>query len=294
MSNAKKLYIAWSNKQDSYSFIATLVTVKELGYTPVVLPLIKSTDLHYEEEHLVDATDEHGILLSECASKVKQYSWRHSNVLDVLKGVDKIIFPGGTDISPTLFKDEQDWHGVKEDTEFSAERDVSDYILMSYVIEHNIPMLAICRGMQLLSILRGASIISHIPTYFNELGENENSLHRDSNRVNFVPHDVMVIDKDSLLYKSVKTFNIEKVPSWHHQGVKDIKNTDLVVTGITKSKNVSIIEAVELKDKKFCLGVQFHPEVAVRKWVEKESDAVSFMDIDSALNFFRLFIKEAK
>ena len=294
MSNAKNLYIAWSNKQDSYSFIATLLTVKELGYTPVVLPMIKSTDLHYEEERLVDATDEHGILLSECASKVKQYSWRHSNVEEVLGDIDHIIFPGGSDISPTLCQKEQPWHGIKEDTEFSAERDVSDYILMSYVIEHNIPMLAICRGMQLLSILRGASIISHIPTYLRELGIEENELHRDSERLGFVPHDVMVIDKDSLLYQSVKTLNIEKVPSWHHQGVRDIKNTDLVVTGITKSNNISIIEAVELKDKKFCLGVQFHPEVAVRKWAEKESNAASFMDIDSALSFFRLLIKEAK
>lgn len=294
MGDNRNLYIAWSNKQDSYSFIATLLTVKELGYNPVVLPMVKSTDLIYSNEKLINANDEHGVLLSKYAKKVKEYSWRHSNVLDVLEGVDKIIFPGGTDISPTLCKDEQDWHGIEEDADYCVERDVSDYILMSYAIDHNIPLIAICRGMQLLSILRGASIISHIPTYFKELGEEENELHRDSHRMDFVPHDVEVIDKDSLLYQSVNSLNISHVPSWHHQGVNDLAQTDLTITGVTKSNNISIVEAVELKSKKFCLGVQFHPEVAVRKTIEKEIDASKFMDLDSALSFFRLFINKNK
>lgn len=294
MSNAKNLYIAWSNKQDTYSFVSTLVTIKALGFNPVVLPIVKSNDLVYENDKLVNAVDEHGVLLSEYAKKVKEYSWRHSNVEEILSEVDRIIFPGGTDISPTLCKVEQPWHGIKEDVDYSAERDVSDYILMSYAIDHNIPMIAICRGMQLLSILRGASVIGHLPTYFNELGEEENELHRDSKRVGFVPHDVEVVDKDSLLYQSVNSTNIVKVPSWHHQGVKDLNKTDLAVTGVTSSNNISIIEAVELKSKKFCLGVQFHPEVAVRKWVEKEEDASTFMDLDSALSFFRLFLEAKK
>lgn len=46
----------------------------------------------------------------------------------------------------------------------------------------------------------------------------------------------------------------------------------------------------ERPDKNFCIGIQFHPEVAVRKYVDKEKDAETFMDYDTALSFFRALI----
>ena len=290
MTNENKpiIYVAWSNKQDASSYIATLKTVEAVDATPVVLDMVKSTDLEYDSNNkLVNATDEHGVLLKECARKVKEFNWRHSNVEEVLKDAKCIIFPGGTDISPTLCKVEQDWHGVKEDIDYVAERDVSDYILMSYVLEKDIPMLAICRGMQLLSIISGARAIGHIPNYFKELNADEMGVHRDPNRLHFVPHDVDIIDEDSLLYKSALQTKLFKVPSWHHQGVDNLESTDLVVTGVTTTNGITIVEAVEKKDKKFCLGVQFHPEVAVRKYIDKAGDAYKFMDYDSAISIFR-------
>ena len=61
----ENIYVAWSNKQDSYSFISTIKTIEAIGCNPVVLNMVRSTDLEYREDNsLADCVDEHGILLS--------------------------------------------------------------------------------------------------------------------------------------------------------------------------------------------------------------------------------------
>ena len=284
----KNIYIAWSNKQDSYSFISTIKTIEAIGCNPVVLNMVMSTDLSYKDNSLVDSVDEHGILLSELARKVKTNVWNHSNVEEIAKDVDCIIFPGGSDICPTLWKDEGEWHGIEGDTDYSAERDVSDYLLMSYCLEKDIPMLAICRGMQMLSVVSGATMINDIPTYFESLGKDDEDTHRDKEKKVFASHDVEISDTSSLLYKITNTNILHNVPSWHHQGVLSADNTKLTVTAETVTDGVRIIEGVERKDLSFCFGVQFHPEVAVRKYVDKEEDASKYMDMESASSFFKV------
>ncbi len=69
-----------------------------------------------------------------------------------------------------------------------------------------------------------------------------------------------------------------------------VDNTRLVVTAQAEADNRLIIEGVERPDKNFCIGIQFHPEVEVRKYVDKEKDAETFMDYDTALSFFRALI----
>ena len=284
----KIVYVAWSNKQDSYSFISTLKTIEAIGCKPVVLDMVRSTDLMYQEDNkLKDAVDEHGILLSSLARETKTNRWKHSNVAEVAKDIDCVIFPGGSDICPTLWKNEGGWHGIEADTEYSAERDVSDYLLMSYCLEKNIKTLAICRGMQMLSVVSGAEMINDIPTYFDSLGKDDGDTHRDAEKKVFAAHDVEITDTSSLLYKTMGATTLSRVPSWHHQGVLSVENTDLVVTAETVTDGVTMIEAVERKDLTFCIGVQFHPEVAVRKHVEKEADAGNYMDLDSASKLFR-------
>ena len=69
--------------------------------------------------------------------------------------------------------------GIEKDSDYSAERDVSDYLLFSYCLEKNIPILAICRGMQMLSIVSGAEIVQDIPRWFAEEGAEYCYQHRD-------------------------------------------------------------------------------------------------------------------
>lgn len=288
----KNIYVAWSNETNSYSFISTIKTIESLGYKPIILEMVKSYDLNYQDNGLLNnASDEHGILLPEYARKIKNNKWKNSNVEDIAKDIDCIVFPGGSDISPTLYKNEQGWHGIDKDTDYCAERDVSDYILMSYCLEKDIPLFAICRGMQMLSVVSGADMINDIPSYFSSLGLNENQMHRDKEKKIFVPHDVDVLDTSSLLYKVTGEKIIEKVPSWHHQGVLSTEGTKLTVTGITKTSGINLIEAVERKDLSFCLGVQFHPEVASRKHIDKENDSSEFMKKDIASSFIKALSK---
>lgn len=291
----KDIYIAWSNKQDSYSFISTIKTIEAIGCNPVILDMVKSNDVSYDNnDKLIDAVDEHGILLSKYAEKIKKNSWRNSNVSQIAKDIDCIIFPGGSDICPTLYKIEEAWHGIIDDTDYSAERDISDYILMSYCLEKDIPLFAICRGMQMLSVVSGAKMISDIPTYFANQGKDDKEVHRDKEKAIFASHEVEIIDKDSLIYKITNKDKLEKVPSWHHQGVLSIEDTSLSLSGVTTTDGINMIEAVERKDSSFCLGVQFHPEVAVRKYIDKEKDADNYMNYEDATSFFKALINNTK
>ena len=75
------IYVAWSNNQESYSFISTLRTIEAAGAKPVVLDQVLSADLSYDKDgNLIDAVDEHGILTPENAKKVKRNTWQNSNV----------------------------------------------------------------------------------------------------------------------------------------------------------------------------------------------------------------------
>ena len=288
----QNVYIAWSNNQESYSFISTLRAVEAAGAKPVVMEQAMSYDLHYDSNgELTEAEEnEHGILTSEAAKKVKINTWQNSNVEEIMKDVDCVIFPGGSDICPTLYYDEQDWHGIEDDTDYSAERDVSDYILISYCLENDIPVLAICRGMQMLSIVSGADMIQDLGQWYEGQGLRYSNDHRDAKKENFAAHSVTIISRDSHLYRITGRETLSKVPSWHHQAVGSTDNTRLAVTAQAETDGMRVIEGVERPDKTFCIGVQFHPEVAVRKNLEKEKDAESYMDYDTALSLFRALI----
>ena len=298
MSNAKTtrqkktVYVAWSNIQTSNSFTSTLCAIKAMGAEPVVLDQALSADLAYDQNNmLVDAKDEHGILTTGAAKRVKINTWYGSNVEKMMENVDYVVFPGGSDICPTLYYDEQQWHGIMEDTNYSAERDVSDYILLSYCLDRDIPILCICRGMQMLSVVSGAEMIQDLPQWYDEQGIKPSFLHRDPEKKTFTSHRVTIPPADSLIYRIMRADSIEGVPSWHHQAVKGVDNTRLVVTAYTEADGRRIVEAVERPDKTFCLGIQFHPEVAVRKWVDKEADAENYMKYDDAIALFRALVR---
>lgn len=76
--------------------------------------------------------------------------------------------------------------------------------------------------------------------------------------------------------------------------VGDVSNTRLSVIAQTETQGITIVEGVQRKDRRFCLGLQFHPEVAVGKHINKEQNANAYMDYDTAMSFFRAFIEAGK
>ena len=133
-------------------------------------------------------------------------------------------------------------------------------------------------------------MVQDIPKYFSQIGVEYHYAHRDPERKSFTAHSVTV-SEDSLFYKVVEKTRIENVPSWHHQAVLSVKGTPLSVVGTYDTDGVEMIEAVEDQKLTFCLGIQFHPEVAVAKVLSKSEDAGKYTDSDTSLTFFKAIIE---
>ena len=102
----------------------------------------------------------------------------------------------------------------------------------------------------------------------------------------------MQIASDSFLYEMAGSNVLTGCPSWHHQAIRNVDNTRLVITGITETNGVQIIEAVERTDKTFAVGLQFHPEAALVKHLENADNRNDFMDYDTALSIFQWIVEE--
>lgn len=265
--------IAWRSNQNAETFQAVCQAIESAGGVPVVLDQILSADLNYENGMLTEGKDADGCLSDEAAKLVRCNSWQDSNAETAMDGITAVVFPGGEEISPSLYYDPKPALSTEV---FSAERDVSDYLLMSYCLENDIAILAICRGMEMLSIVSGAEMIQDIPDYLESLGLKSQSEHRiEPESPGAYPglafHNVIITDRDCLLFRAVGKQTIENVPSWHHQAVRSVEGTRLKVTGITETAGIDLIEAVERPDKSFVLGLQFHPEIAVVRELDDDS-----------------------
>src|SRR3954453_2144465 len=165
-------------------------------------------------------------------------------LLDLLDG---LILAGGADVDPAAYG--QAPHPSTINT--NPERDAFEIALAEAAIARDLPFLGICRGMQVLNVARGGTLLQHLP---------ESHGHDDHRRNpgSFDGADHLVrLDAGSL---AARAAGEERHPplSHHHQGV-DRVGDGLVVPGHSELDDLP--EAVELPDRRFVLGVQWHPEV---------------------------------
>ncbi len=163
----------------------------------------------------------------------------------VLKNADGIVITGGADIQPKIYGQDS---LRKYCGEFSPHRDSLDSILLNYAINHKLPLLGICRGLQYINAGLGGTLIPDIPTFIGD------SIHRNNGAVY---HTVRILPNTFLA--SVCCVDTGTVYSNHHQAINDLAKS-LRISAIAPD---SIIEAVEWKDttgKNFLLAVQWHPE----------------------------------
>lgn len=161
----------------------------------------------------------------------------------ILAGLDGLIATGGRDAdsarygqTPHPFSDEPD-----------ALRDHTESALIQAAVDQDFPFLGICRGAQLLNIVRGGTLIQHLP---DEIGT---SKYQISPGV-FTPVPVEIFP-DSQLHHILGN-NVPNAMMYHHQAIAELGD-DLVVSG--KSED-GVIEAIEMKNRSFVIAVQWHPE----------------------------------
>ena len=280
----------WVNLDDR-----VIQAIEKAGGEAVLVGQVRHADLGYDSIMLQPKyVDENGVLLPAYGELIKNTTWHGSNVEEVMSGIDAVVFLGGGDISSTLFREPQPWHGLPDDNNCDATRDISEFLTMSYCLDNDIPVLGLCRGMQMLGVVSGARMIQDLGTRFAAKGIEYENLHRSLRDENgdrhYTPHDVVVTDFKSKFYSIVVGDTLRNVPSWHHQVVGDVEGTPLKVTGVTPTQGEDIIEVIERTDKTFAMGVQFHPEEAVRKHLALEPDALQFMQLYEGVGYFRALI----
>jgi putative glutamine amidotransferase len=162
----------------------------------------------------------------------------------LLDRVDALMLAGGADIDPAAYGAEP--HPETKGT--WPDRDRFELALARRALERDIPLLGICRGMQLLNVALGGTLLQHLP----EMTGSE--AHRTIGGT-FSEHHVR-LDPDSLACAAA---GVEGFVVWshHHQGVDQV-GEGLKVTGWSLEDGLP--EAIELPGKRFALGVIWHPE----------------------------------
>ena len=166
--------------------------------------------------------------------------------------IDGLLIQGGVDVNPSLFGEES-----------KPELDITDIQTDKFILElikiakeKKIPILGICKGIQILNVAYGGTLYQDL-----KYAGVDNSLHKqEANTICNHKHTVKVV-KDSLLNKLIPGKEILYVNSYHHQAVKDLAKGFIIDA---KSED-GIIEAMHLDDdSQWVLAVQWHPEQQIR------------------------------
>jgi putative glutamine amidotransferase len=162
--------------------------------------------------------------------------------VDVLDRLDGIVFTGGSDVDPALYGEP-----VGEHTKFRPVRDHAEMLLARAALERDLPLLGICRGLQLMSVAAGGRLHQHLPDL---LGHYE---HRPTDGRGFGQHPVVMVP-GTMCHKILG--DEVQVNSFHHQGIADPGT--LTPAGWCPAD--SLLEAAEDPTRAFAIGVQWHPE----------------------------------
>jgi putative glutamine amidotransferase len=179
-------------------------------------------------------------------------------VNQILELVDGLIFSGGADIDPARYGD-ADVHPATYD--ISEERDRFELELINTAVNRDLPVLCICRGIQVLNVALGGSLVQHIDDQV------ENPLPHRQHEAGFLgtesSHDVTFIE-GSL---AAEVFEAPTVPvnSLHHQSLATPSEA-IQVEGVSRD---GVIEAVSVPSCRFVLGVQWHPELLFKTMPEQ-------------------------
>ena len=178
--------------------------------------------------------------------------------------LDGLVLSGGGDIDPLLFGQEPHQNMGSVD----RVRDEMEFQLTQEALDQDLPILAICRGIQMLNVAAGGTIYQDIAAEMPQ----PTLRHSQTGAGWYASHTIDILS-DSRLFQ-VFGSPIARVNSFHHQAVRDVAEGFIVTA---KAKD-NVIEAIESPTHRFALGVQCHPEMMWERHPE-------------ALNLFTAFLK---
>jgi putative glutamine amidotransferase len=175
------------------------------------------------------------------------------SVADALAGIDGLLLTGGSDVDPARYGEAP--HSTVVDVE--PDRDAFEMALVTEARARHLPILAICRGVQLLNVACGGTLVQDIPSQVH--GALPHHLSPPAHQSYDIAHEIW-IDKDTLLSRLMLDrlggADTCDVNSRHHQAVK----TTAPGFQVSATAPDGVVEAIEDPAVPFCLGVQWHPE----------------------------------
>lgn len=162
----------------------------------------------------------------------------------IVAQLDGLVMTGGEDITPNYYGEQNHQQlGTVND-----ERDVYDITLLKLAIEHNVPILGICRGLQLINVAMGGTLYQDLPSQHSQQIN-----HRQDSGMTLA-HEVVVVPNTQT--SRILNMDTIQVNSLHHQAIKALA-TGLKITG----KSIDgVIEMIEAYPTRQIMAVQFHPE----------------------------------
>jgi putative glutamine amidotransferase len=171
---------------------------------------------------------------------------------EAIRAAGGLLLAGGGDVSPEIY-------GAAPHPSYHAAepgRDQYEIALIKCALDADLPVFAICRGIQVLNVACGGTLVQDIPSEI--AGALEHKLDVPPNEPFTIAHEVW-LEEDSLLARLAGDGNeaeSRQVNSRHHQAVKTV-GEGLVAVATAPD---GVIEAVEDPTRRFCVGVQWHPE----------------------------------
>jgi putative glutamine amidotransferase len=159
-----------------------------------------------------------------------------------LNGFAGLLLMGGTDVNPKLYGEAAQPQTDQPDDE----RDQVELELIDNAVEKDVPILAICRGLQLLNVYHGGTLIQHLST----------TDRHDPGVSRAIPVHAVTIEPGSLL-ADIAGASCWRVNSSHHQAAAQL-GTGLRISA--RDSEDGTVETVERPDKRFVVAVQWHPE----------------------------------
>lgn len=174
----------------------------------------------------------------------------NTDIENLLDRLDGVVITGGGDIDPSIYGEEK--HAKTDGID--AERDAFEQAIVHAAIERDMPLLGICRGLQMLNVALGGTLHQDIDDLVDGSHEHRQQSQNIHHEQTF--QTVQIANSDHPLHRMTSSKHID-VNTFHHQSINILANT----LDVMAKADDGVVEAVYKPGHSFCLAVQWHPEM---------------------------------